>query len=59
MPPVKAENATNSCRPRKYHGALAGFSGTLGLASSFSGASEMSDSATQTSVVSISTPNSA
>ena len=48
MPPMNAEYETSSCRPRKYHGAFAGFSGTAGLASSFSGASESSDSARQT-----------
>ncbi len=45
MPPMNAENETISCRPRKYQGAFAGFSGTSGFANSFNGASEMNASA--------------
>ena len=56
MPPMSAEYDTSSWRPRKYQGALAGFSGTAGFASSFNGASATSERAAQMSVVNMKTP---
>src|ERR1022692_2575983 len=54
-PPRRAEWLTSSCRPRKYHGALAGFGVFAGLASSSRGAFRNSDMVMMVVTVAIST----